>query len=111
MSEMGNECPVCGRRLEGKSCACGWGSSEKENLTPCDGCGTPTRLSQLTTASPDPGNDDARPRIHRCASCHIAYLKRRAELDPISPEDLARCKAQLATFYARAEAKWGSRRA
>jgi hypothetical protein len=79
-------------------------------LSRCEACGSPTRPSQLTTASADPGNDHAVSRCHRCASCHIAYLKRRAELDPISPGDLARCRAALAASFARAEAKWTTRR-
>ena len=112
MSEVGNDCPVCGRRLEGRTCVCGWGSADTEQLTPCQVCGAPTRLTQLTTASADPrpGHDDDVHKLHRCASCHFAYLKRRVELDPITPDALAACKALLASYYKRAEEKWATKR-
>ncbi len=112
MTEPGAECPECGRRFIGHACLCGWeatpGRKDKEHLHPCDDCGTPTRLAQLTTAAWNPAHDDSLPKKHRCASCHVAYLKRRAELDPISPEDLATCKAQLERYFKQAEMKWRS---
>lgn len=78
----------------------------------CDVCHTPTRPSQLTMAAADPrpGHDDDDHKLSRCASCHFAYIKRRAQLDPISPEDLAKCKAKLAESFARAADKWTTTR-
>lgn len=67
----------------------------------CDQCAQPTRLVQLT-----PGDDGK----SRCASCHVDFLRRRAEADPISPEELARCRERLRLALARAGDKWETTR-
>ncbi len=72
----------------------------------CDVCHEPMRTTQLTKSDPQ----HYPPSLWRCASCHVAFLKARAEADPIIPADFARCKAKLAEAYARAGAKWETKR-
>ena len=111
---VGEECPECGHPLgiDNTCRVCNWKASsiltERPSSNACADCQTPTRVPQLTIASPDPANDDALPRRSRCASCHLAYLKRRAALGPISPADFVKYKAQLEMAYQRAGVKWAS---
>jgi hypothetical protein len=102
--EIPDHIPVCGQCLMDRP------SAPHEHASACDECHTPSRVSQLTPASWDPKDDDARPLRWRCASCHIEYLRRRMLHDPISPEDLARCKARIQDAIARAGAKWQTQR-
>ncbi len=94
--EIDDSVPVCG--------SCSMQRPRNASPTPsskCDDCHEPTRQVQLT---PGDGKE-------RCASCHVEYLRQRMRRDPISDEDLARCKAKLAKLavaYARADAKWTS---
>jgi len=59
------------------------------------------------TRAPGTWTQKGEDEIRRCGSCHVEYLKRRAEADPISPEDLAACQAKIAAALAKAAAKWG----
>ena len=67
-------------------------SERPEASTTCGSCGA----ARPTRAKAEP------------QEIHIEYLKRCAALDPISAEDLAECKRQLAIAFARAGEKWQS---
>lgn len=97
--ELPDRQPVCTACLTDRPT----GSAAASGVLPnsCDGCGEPTRLVQLT-----PGEDGH----SRCASCHVEYLRLRAQRDPIDRDDLARCKAELERAYTVADTKWKTHR-
>ena len=94
--ELADHIPVCG------TCLAEQPQGDSQYLPICNACHT--RLGLWTQLSR--GEDE----IWRCASCHIDYLKRRMEADPISPEDLAKCRRKIAEALARAGAKWATTR-
>lgn len=94
--EPGDECPQCGRRLEGAVCTCGWRVSSSTSSARCVDCATSSALSL---------DDDG---ALRCAACHVEYLRRRAAHDPISVEELERCRAAIASALARVAGRGGA---
>ena len=88
-AEPGAECPECSTRLEGDRCRCGWSPSRSSSAPACADCGARVAV-QL--------DDDG---IERCAACHVPYLRARAALDPISDEELARCRIDIASSLER----------
>lgn len=96
MTDTGNDCPECGRRLHGAKCPCGWSAStdaetsckackkEREDRTGtffcierCLRCGVHDRgVKAFFADDPDAKPEDRGKRL--CASCWIPALKRLA---------------------------------
>lgn len=95
--ELPDAIPACGACLFERPTSPTPGASTSK----CEECSSPTRPVQLTR-----GED----HVERCASCHIPYLKRRMEADPISPDDLAQCKQPIGQAIAHANEKWATKR-
>lgn len=94
---IGNDCPECGKRLEGDRCRCGWqANAPAEDKTPawqkCHRCGD---ASKNTTHFHDDGAPEDR-GLRLCPGCWIPALRRRADLDPISDKDRAAWRALIA---------------
>lgn len=94
--EPGAECPECRERLTSDVCSCGWRASRPASSVCCVDCGARASLSL---------DDDAQ---LRCAACHVTWLRVRAALDPISVEELERCRAAISTALARRPAIGGA---
>jgi hypothetical protein len=83
MTEIGVECPQCGKRLENATCSCGWRASGPGASARCRECGTGSAVTL---------DEDGEVR---CAVCHVTYLQRRAALDPIAADELEECRASI----------------
>lgn len=109
---IGNDCPDCGYRLTSDRCRCGWRAQQPERgdcdecaairkrtdrshdfvlAAHCERCGT--HSTSTTAFHPDGAPEDRGARL--CPSCWVSALRRRAQLDPITPEDRQRCMAKI----------------
>ncbi|HYE89794.1 MAG TPA: hypothetical protein VEA38_02185 [Terriglobales bacterium] len=102
---VGNECPECGMRLTGRKCRCGWTAEPDESVMPtrqsCARCGSKSPSTTEFYPDPDDGAATQDRGVRLCPACWIPALRRRAELDPASPEQRAVCMAKIRGYAAR----------
>ena len=100
MTEPGNNCPECDRRIRSDgSCVCGWSPQAKGDRPKCQDCG-----EQMTWRYLHDGYDGA----SRCGSCHIKYLQRRAA--PADDPDVLKSREEFRRIMERAMVRWATKR-
>lgn len=109
---LGNECPDCGVRIVKGQCPdCGWrpaapASDKVPAWRKCERCGdTSPNVAPFHPDVYDGAHPDDR-GARLCPSCWIPALRRRAELDPLTPEQ-RRAWRVMASHWGREDMRTG----